>query len=508
MTLPLPEYDRMDALAMAEAVHRGELSPRDLLEAAIARIEVRNDALNAVVERLFDRARSRVDALPDGPLKGVPFLLKDLKLQLAGTVTTNSTKLLANVVAERSSVLAERYEAAGLQILGKTNTPEFGITGTTEPELRGPARNPWNPEHTPGGSSGGSGSAVAARMVPAAHAGDGGGSIRIPASACGLVGLKPTRGRVTMAPFTGEAWCGFVQEHVLSHSVRDCAAFLDAVDQPTPGEPYAAPAKERPWSEEVLREPGKLRVAFMRDALFADTQHADCTAAVDDAANLLRSLGHDVVEARVPFPREKLVRAYLLAVAAGTARMVEDTAARAGVSPRAADFEPGTWMLALIGWKMSAADLINANTEIQRAAREVAAFFEDYDVLLTSTLARPPVRVGELGVTKAERLQVSVLRHLAFKPVLDFALEKMASGRLAATPNTQLFNQTGQPAISLPLSWNAAGLPIGVQFASKFGGEATLLRLARQLEVARPWADRLPPVVAADQRVERKATGS
>jgi amidase len=495
-SLPLAEYDSLDATALAELVRRREVSPAELLEAAIGRIESRNGALNAVVEKLFDRARQRVDQLPDGPLKGVPFLLKDLKLQLAGTPTTNSTRLMAGRLAEKSSVLAERYEAAGLQILGKTNTPEFGIMGITEPALRGPARNPWNPEHTPGGSSGGSAAAVAARMVPAAHSGDGGGSIRIPAAHCGLVGLKPTRGRVTMAPFVGEAWSGYVQEHVVARSVRDCALFLDVVDAPTPGEPYAAPHKERPWVEEARLGTGKLRIAFTRDALFSGENHADCRSAVDHAARLLASLGHEVEEAKPAFPRDALVRAYFVVVAAGVARMVEETAAKAGVKPRAADFEPSTWLLALMGWKTSAAELVGAQWDIQRAAREVAAFFEKYDLFLTSTAARPPVRVGELLPTRSELLQMSVLRHLAFKPVLDYALDQMAKGKLAATPNTQLFNQTGQPAISLPLSWNDAGLPIGVQLAAKFGGEGLLLRIASQLETAQPWAKRLPAMIA------------
>ncbi len=242
----LADYDDHDACSLAELVRKGDVSPKELLEDAIERIEERNPALNAVVHTMYDRAKAKADDLPDGPLKGVPFLVKDLKLKIAGEPTTNSTKLEVGKLAERSSVTAERYEAAGLQIVGKTNTPEFGIMGITEPTLRGPCRNPWDPGHTPGGSSGGSGAAVASRMVPAAHSGDGGGSIRIPGSHCGLFGLKPTRGRVTMAPFAGEAWGGFVQEHVLCRSVRDCATFLDIEDVPTPGEPYGVPRNDRP----------------------------------------------------------------------------------------------------------------------------------------------------------------------------------------------------------------------------------------------------------------------
>ncbi len=490
--MKMPEYDKMDAVGLAEIVRKGEVSPEELLEAAAERIASRNPALNAVVYDMTSRARARVKDLPQGPLRGVPFLVKDLKLKIAGTPTSNSTKLDVHRNATQSSVIAERYEAAGLQILGKTNTPEFGIMGITESELRGPCRNPWDTGHTPGGSSGGSAAAVAARMVPAAHSGDGGGSIRIPASCTGLFGLKPTRGRVTMAPFMGEAWSGFVQEHVVTRSVRDSAALLDAVDAPTPGEPYAAPAKAGPWLEEVGRDPGKLRVAFTRDTLFAGDTHPDCVAAVDRAVALLTELGHDVVEAKPEFPRAELVRAYFLCVASGVAWFVEQTAKTAGKKPRSSDFEPATWLLALIGWKTSAAELIGAEVAVHRASRDVAAFFGDHDVFVTSTLARPPARIGELALQPNERRQMSVLKMLPLKALLDVALDKMGEGKLAWTPNTQLFNQTGQPAMSVPLHWNSAGLPIGVQIAGRFGGEAALFRLAAQLEGAAPWADRAP----------------
>jgi len=485
-----PEYDDLDATALAAMVAQGKVTAGELLEAAVERIELRNPRLNAVVARLFNRARKRVDDLPDGPLKGVPFLVKDLKLKIAGTVTTNSSKLSAHTVAKRSSVLAERYEAAGLQVLGKTNTPEFGIMGITEPALRGPCRNPWNPDHTPGGSSGGSGAAVAARMVPVAHGGDGGGSIRIPASACGLFGLKPTRGRVTMAPFTGEAWGGFVQEHVLARSVRDSALLLDVADGPTPGEPYAAPAKARPWVDEVGADPGKLRVAFTTDPLFAGEAHPDCTAAVESAARLLEELGHEVVEGRPRFDREGMVRAYFITVAAGVAAFVDATAREAGKKAKARDFEPGTWLLALIGWKTSAAELVAAQQLMQRNARDVAELFESHDLLLTPTLARPPAQVGELTLSKGEAMQVELIRRMPAKGLLDLAMDKMGGGKLAYTPNTQLFNATGQPGASLPLHWNDAGLPIGVQLVGGFGGEATLFRIAAQLEQARPWVSR------------------
>jgi amidase len=492
MSLPMPEYDDLDAIGLAELVRNGDVSPSECLDAALARIDARNPALNAVVHDLRERARGRQDSLPDGPLRGVPFVLKDLKAMLKGTPTTGSNVLARDHVAQQSSVSVERYEAAGLQIVGKTNTPEFGIMGVTEPLMRGPCRNPWNPAHTPGGSSGGSAAAVAARMVPVAHSGDGGGSIRIPASACGLFGLKPTRGRVTMAPFMGEAWSGYVQEHVVARSVRDSALMLDVVGQPTVGEPYVAPPPARPFLEEVGANPGKLRIAFTREALYADEQHADCKAAVDDAVALLTDLGHDVVEARPDFAREDLVRAYFITVAAGVAYYCEEAAAAAGRRPRGSDFEPATWLLALIGWKTSAATLERAKHVAQTAGRQVGAFFEQHDVFLTSTLAQPPVLVGSQLPTSAELAQLRALRALPLKRLLDVALDKMGKDKLAPVPNTQLFNQTGQPGASVPLFWNAAGLPIGVQLVGRFGDEATLLRLGAQLEEARPWAGRSP----------------
>lgn len=487
--MSFPEYDQLDATGLAALVEAGEVSAQECLDAAIARIEERNPALNAVVLELFERARERVNALPKGPFYGVPFLLKDLKAQLKGTPTSNSTKLLKDLPADRSSVLVERYEAAGLQIVGKTNTPEFGIMGITEPALRGPCRNPWDVNHTPGGSSGGSGAAVAARIVPVAHAGDGGGSIRIPASACGLFGLKPTRGRVTMAPFMGEAWGGFVQEHVLSRSVRDSAAILDLTDAPAPGDPYWAPPKERPWLEEVGANPGKLRIAFHTDTLYAGTTHPDCKEAVEEAVKLLENLGHEVEEAMPPFPKEEMVKAYFQTVATGVAAFVDETAAKVGKKPSSSDFEPITWVLAQLGWSTSAAALEHSKNNMQRASREVASFFGKYDIFVSPTLAQPPVRVGELDPTSAESFQLALLRTLPFKALLDKALDSMGTNALSRTPNTQLFNQTGQPAMSVPLHWNEAGLPIGVQFAGAFGAEGTLFRLAAQLEEAKPWID-------------------
>lgn len=488
--MQFPEYDQLDAIALAELIRNGDVSPSEVLEAAIERIEARNPKLNAVVLPLFERAREHVDKLPDGPFRGVPFMLKDLKAALVGTPTSNSCKLQVNEQPTQNSHNVDRYLEAGLQIVGKTNTPEFGIMGITEPDLRGPCRNPWSLDHTPGGSSGGAASAVAARLVPVAHAGDGGGSIRIPASACGLFGLKPTRGRVSQAPFRGESWGGFVQEHIVSRSVRDSAAILDLTDSPVPGDPYWAPPKQRPWLEEVGADPGKLKIALYRDTLFAGTLHADCKDAVDDAAKLLTDLGHDVEEACPPFDRDELVRAYFIVVASGVANFVEDAARKAGKKPDHRDFEPRTWILAQVGWTFNAADLERARGDMQRNARKVAQFFEDYDLFVSSTHGVPPTRIGELDLTAGQRFQLGVLRNLPLRALLEKALDTMGNDALARTPNTQLFNQTGQPAMSVPLFWNQAGIPIGTQIAARFGDEATLFRIAAQLEEARPWANK------------------
>ncbi|MEC7986347.1 MAG: amidase, partial [Myxococcota bacterium] len=433
--------------------------------------------------------------LSKGSFHGVPFILKDLKAALVGTPTSSGCRINKNFIPERNSIIVDRYEAAGVQIVGKSNSPEFGIMNTTEPELWGPCRNPWNTNLSPGGSSGGAAAAVAARIVPVAHAGDGGGSIRIPASCCGLFGLKPTRGRVSMAPHLGESWGGFVQEHVLTRSVRDSAAFLDLVDGFTPGEPYYAPPKERPWSEEVTRSPGKLRIAFTDRALFGNHNHPDCIEALSKTVELLRSLGHEVEEAVPNYPKMDLIQAYFITVACSIARMVEEASERANVKPKPRNFEATTWLLAQIGWCCSAPRLLKAQNDIHRAARNVATFFQSYDVFVTPTIAVPPVQIGELRPTAAEKLQLSLLRKANVSALLDKALETMGNRSLLKTPNTQLFNQTGQPAMSMPLHWNNDGMPIGVQFVGRFGREGTLFQLASQIEKEQPWAQRKPPLL-------------
>lgn len=488
-----PEYDNHDATGLAELVRTRKVSAEELVEAAIARIEARNPALNAVVHTQFERARGEARRPGTGSFAGVPFLLKDLFAEDAGEPSTSSCQLGSAWRADRDCELVARYKRAGLIIVGRTNTPEFGIMGVTEPAFRGPTRNPYDPERTSGGSSGGSAAAVSARMVPAAHASDGGGSIRIPASHCGLVGLKPTRGRNPLGPFGGEHWAALVEDHAVTRSVRDTAALLDATAGPDDGAPYQVRDPAGPFAAEVGQPPGALRIAFTSQALFAETLDPDCAAAVADAAALARSLGHHVEEAMPTFDRAELTRAYLLVVAAGVSCDLAVAAARAGRAARAQDVEPATWMLHMVARTLSATDHAAAIEAMRRAARQVAEFFTRYDVLLTATTARPPVAIGELAPTRAEQLQMKVLRALPLRALMLKVLDEAAHGPLAATPNTQLFNMTGQPAISLPLWWNAAGLPIGTQWVARFGREDVLLRLASQLESARPWSTRALP---------------
>jgi amidase len=490
-----PEYDRLDALALGELVSRREVSPAELLEAALERADARDPRIHAIVARYDDEARARAGGpLPQGPLSGVPFLLKDHLAAWRGHPLTHSSRFLEGAVQEEDAEVVRRLASAGLVFFGQTNTPEFGILGTTEPELRGPTRNPWNAGRSSGGSSGGAAAAVAARIVPAAQGSDGGGSIRIPASACGVFGMKTTRGRISLGPSLGEAWSGLDTLGSVTRSVRDTAALLDVMSGPAPGDPCFAPAPARPFLAEVGTPPGRLRVAFTKESLFGRATDAECAAAVEGAARLCADLGHAVEEARPAFPRDALVRAYLVIVAAGVAAEVEDQARRTGRRPGPHNLEAETWALACGGAALSARDLVLAELEMHRASRGVAAFFEEHDVLLTPTTARPALPLGAVKPTRVERAAVRLVARSGSRALFERLVSQMGARSFDATGNTMLFNQTGQPAMSVPLHWTTDGIPVGVQAAARFGDEATLFRLAGQLEAARPWADRAPPL--------------
>lgn len=493
----LEEYTRLDGVAMAELVREGQVTPTELVEHAIALIERHDPALHALVHTDLDRARAQAAApLPEGPFTGVPMLLKDLGAEDEGQPSTSSCSLGAGWRAPADCELVRRFKASGAIVLGRTNTPEMGIMGTTEPSWRGPTHNPWSLDHSPGGSSGGSGAAVAARLVPFAHGGDGGGSIRIPSSDCGLFGLKPTRARVPEGPYVGERWSGLVSQHVLTRSVRDSAVMLDAIHGPDPGAPYQVEPPQRPYTQEVGSDPGKLSIGFTTAALFGKETHPECAAAVHSTVELLQELGHEVAEVELEYDQAELVRYYLYVVATGTAEGLRDMAQRAGRPARASDVEPSTWLLASIGKVLPALELERSRSVMHAQARKLASFYERHDLLLTPTVARPPVKLGELDLSSSQELQIRLLSALGSRKLLMVALDQLAQDALSRTPNTQLFNLTGQPAMSVPLHWTPEGLPTGSHFVARFGDEATLFRLAAQLEQARPWADRLPSLLA------------
>ena len=472
------EFAFLDATAQAEMVRRREVKAIELVDAAIERIERLNPALNAVVTPMYEQARmAAAGRLPEGPFTGVPFLLKDMVAAYGGVRMTLGSSFLHDFVPSRDSELVTRLKRAGLVILGKTNTPELGLLPTTEPRLFGPSHNPWDLGRTTGGSSGGSAAAVAAGLVPMAHGNDGGGSIRIPASCCGLFGLKPTRARNPLGPGFGDLMSGLVVEHAVSRTVRDSAALLDATAGPDVGDPYWAPPPERPFLQEVGAAPGRLRIAFTTTAATDVPVHADCVKAVRDVAALCADLGHEVVEAAPAIDGELVTRTFMTLWSAGCASTVEGAAFAVGRTPTQDQFEPATWAMYEMGQRRSAPAYLLALTGLQRIARDVASFFVKYDVWLTPTLAEPPVPLG----------------------TFDSPPDKPFQGQSRAAsfiPFTPICNATGQPAMSMPLFWNADGLPIGTHFVGRFGDEATLFRLAAQLEAARPWANRRPPVSA------------
>ncbi len=495
------EYDRYDGLGLAELVRRGDVSADELLEEAVLRIDRVNPRINAVVTLMGDLARGAIRArLPEGPFTGVPFLLKDLLAAYAGVPLTNGSRACRNFIPAHDSELVRRFKAAGLVIAGKTNTPEFGLTGYTEPELHGPTRNPWHLKHTPGGSSGGSAAAVAAGIVPLASGGDGGGSIRIPAACCGLFGLKPSRGRVPTGPDAGEIWQGAVVEHVITRSVRDSAAVLDAVGWPDVGAPYTILPPGRPYREEAGRPPGVLRIAFSTRSPLGTPVHPEVVQAAEATARLLEGLGHSVEEAQPAVDGLGLAKSYLTLYFGEVAAYIDELEPLLGRRARPDDVEPATWTLGLLGRAFSAAEFVKSKRLWGLASRAMGRFHETYDLYLTPTLACPPVRIGALKPGLAERAALKVVNRLNLGGLVKASgvIDKLAVENMSKTPFTLLANFTGQPAMSVPLCWTADGLPCGMHFTARFGDEATLLRLAAQLEAERPWFNRRPPVWAGE----------
>ena len=495
----MEDFSSHDALDLAELVRTGQVTPRELVTDSIERIESLNPKLNAVVHKMYDSALALADApLSDAPFHGVPFMLKDLLSWYEGEPIASGSRLYKGWLPPHDTEMVKRYRRSGVIVVGKTNTPEFGLTPYTEPELFGPSLNPWDTTRTTGGSSGGAAAAVASGMVPWAGGGDGGGSIRIPASCCGLFGLKPTRGRTPTGPIAGEIWQGAVVEHCLTRSVRDSAAMLDAVSGPDVGAPYIAPTPARPFLEEVSRAPKKLRVAFTSTPLLGHTVHPDCVAALTDAVKLLESMGHDVVEAAPPVDREKFNRAFLTVVCGELHADILDAEEYVGKRAGPDNLEYTTWALNLLGKSLGAGTFARSVHYLRSSARRIGEFFESYDVLVTPTMAVPPFRTGELQPKPHERALLRTLGKLRAGVVLKLlgALEQTAENIFDVIPYPPLFNVTGQPAMSVPLYWNSGNLPIGVHFVGRYGDEATLFNIAGQLELERPWAARRAPVSA------------
>ncbi|HEY8945552.1 MAG TPA: amidase family protein [Polyangiaceae bacterium] len=500
------EYNDFDALGLAELVRGKQISPRELVEAAIERIEAVNGRLNAVVYKLYDSAlaSARAPNSGTGPLAGVPMLMKDLLSPCAGAPFTSGSRYYNGHVPDYDAEIVRRYRRAGLLVLGKTSTPEFGIMPVTEPVLFGACRNPWDLARTPGGSSGGAAAAVASGMVPVAHGGDGGGSIRIPAACCGLFGLKPTRGRNPCGPDASEHWYGLAAEHVVSRTVRDSAALLDASAGPEPTSPYWAPPPGRAFLDEVGAPLRPLRIAFTSVPQLPSRVHPDCRDAVRDAAKLCEEMGHHVEEAAPPVDPEMFAHAFFTVICASVAAGIELSAQQIGRRPGRNELEIATWLAGLLGAELSAGQAFAAIQVLQSMARSVHRFFEQYDILLTPTLGSPPLRIGELEPRGAEALAHRTIANLGLGSILRLkrVIQATVNRVFEFVPFTPLANVTGQPSMSVPLYWNGRGLPVGSQFTARFGEEATLFRLASALEAARPWAHLRPPVHADVERVE------
>ncbi|AOI90007.1 amidase family protein [Burkholderia pseudomultivorans] len=488
-----PDYLAHDAIGLAALVRERKVSPLELLDAAIGRAEAVNGAINAIVLQDYDAARARAAATTalDAPFAGVPYLVKDLGAAVAGLPLSMGSRHYRYFVPGDDSPVIARSRAAGLNVFGKTNTSEIGQMPYTEPELFGACRNPWNLDHTPGGSSGGAAAAVAAGVVPLAHASDGGGSIRIPASCCALFGLKPSRNPALVdLPTHGE----LAVQHALSRSVRDSALLLDVTTGQTlpPGAPGT-------FLGALDTPPGPLRIGLVVDPMLAPALDADTRAALDDAAALVESLGHHVEPATLPIDYARAAETFLTLWATIAEEMVLGARSLTGRTPRRGEFEAATWAMAAVGRHLARARLPDVLEWQRQLTVQVAGVVSRYDAVLCASLAGPPVKIGELQPTPLEAAQMRLVATLPARPLLRELLAKASQKAFAWAGCTELFNLTGQPAMSVPLYWNARGLPIGVQFAARHGDDALLLRLARQLEQARPWFERRPPLMQAQR---------
>jgi len=461
-------FDDLDAVALAAVIRVGDVHAREVVEHALARIDARNPIVNAVTEVRADAALVDADTASGGPLAGVPFVIKDLGAEVSGMRTTGGSRLRADEVANQDSIIVERYRRAGLVVVGMTNVPEYGRNASTEPLLHGPTRNPYSLSHSAGGSSGGTAAAIASAMVPLGHGNDGGGSIRIPASACGLVGLKPTRGRTPSHPTLSAFAYPMSVNHVLTRSVRDSALLLDVAAGSVPGDGYWAPAPERPFIDEVGSDPGRLRIALSTVTPQGEPVHAECAAVTESTARVLEGLGHEVVEATPTYPLDDLQTVLRVVMSTPMAADIDDRLAARGRGLRDDDLEPFTHVIYHLGKNTTGTDMVRALQAVERAGHELARFFGHHDLLLTPTIAVPPPELGVLDTTNIE----SMYRN---------------AGAISAL--TSFSNVTGQPAISLPLGRSpSTGLPLGVQLVARFGREDVLVQVASQIEVTTPWS--------------------
>ena len=480
------EYLRYDAVALADLIRRGDVTAREVSEAAIKRAEAVNGRLNAICQSQYSEAREQ-PVTAGAPLAGVPFLLKDLSQEQAGIPCTYGSRAYRNYLPRQDSEFVRRSRSGGLVFLGRTATPEFGLKGITESELWGPSRNPWSTELTPGGSSGGSGAAVAAGIVPMAGANDGGGSIRIPAAYNGLFGLKPSRGRISAGPQRDEHWTGASSDHVLTRTVRDSAAMLDILAGPAPGDPFEIPAPATSWSDLMQQVPRQLRIGMFTASPYGTEVDRQCIEAVESTARTLENLGHRVELARPEFDGLALAKSYMGLYFGEVSTMMQKALSELGA--RSSDFELETRLLGMLGNSLPLPDYVRLRQQWNDFSRALGIFFESFDLYLCPTTGQMPARIGQLNTPTHIQLASKLMLLLRAGRLVHKSgqVDELALENLARTPFTQLANLTGTPAMSVPLHWTTEGLPVGVQFGARHGGEDILLQLAAQLEEADPW---------------------
>ncbi len=492
------EYRQYDALGLATLVKNKEVKATELLEIAIARVEEVNPQLNAIVHKLYDYGKHMLQEVPeDSIFQGVPFLVKDLGIQIKDTPMNVGSRFLKKFVSKEDSFVIQQLRKAGLVFFGKTNTPEFGLTPYTEPLLYGPCVNPWNLNHSSGGSSGGSASAVAGGIVPMATASDGGGSIRIPASCCGLFGFKASRGHSSFRPHIIEPWAGFISEGCNSRSVRDTAAYLDVIAGKDIGEFYLTNPPKQSFIEALNEGVESLKIGFSVEHTLGMKVDEECKNAVRHTAKLLEDLGHQVEEVSLPYRREDLTEIFIKIVAGETYGDLASWAKVVGRKLKRSEIEPNTWAMRLLGETFTAGDYALARQNLGELCFRMGQWHQQYDILLTPTLAYEPIKNGALQNSKTEARLVEMVNRLNLKGMLKANLKQFVDKAFGYIPFTPLANMTGQPSMSVPLYWSQNNLPIGSMFTAKIGADALLFRLAKQLEEADSWFEKVPDLVTS-----------